>query len=141
MAAVDQLFFPKHDRISGIMLHRGKLLLVTGYEEVVYWTPGGKKENPDESDFDTLQRELKEELSLQILKSSFYLQYPPISKDGQWFSTKGYIVEWQGEIIPKNEITKVSWFGKEDIETRAHLIAPGTKEHLLPKLIKDGLVF
>ncbi len=30
------------DRIGAVILKDKKLLLVTGYEETIYWTPGGK---------------------------------------------------------------------------------------------------
>lgn len=54
------------DKIAWLYLLDGRILGARSKGKDMYYLPGGKRE-PGESDLETLKREVKEELSVQIL--------------------------------------------------------------------------
>lgn len=131
---------PSHSRVAGLLIKGGKVLLVTGYEESVYWTPGGKKENLNENDEITLGRELSEELNIKVLEANFFMEYQHPTREGKSAATRAYLVNWEGEILPQKEITKADWFGKTELKTNSPTISSSAREFLFPKLIEAGLL-
>ena len=57
------------DKIAFIYLKDGKILSTLSKGKDTYYIPGGKREN-DETDEETLIRECKEELSIEIKRNS-----------------------------------------------------------------------
>ena len=131
------------DRIGAVILKDKKLLLVTGYECAVYWTPGGKPVE-GESHEEALKREVLEELDVQINgEIKRYGDWQDRKEDGVFSDMQNhyYLVEgYEGEIKPMAEITKVKWFSKEDFLSGKFRATSGSREFLIPKLIEDGLL-
>jgi len=128
------------ERISAVIIKNKKILLVTGYAETVYWTPGGKRDD-NKKRTETLKRELEEEISVKIKKIIPYFSYNginEITKEKQ--KVYCYIVEISEKIIPKKEITKAKWFSKSDFEKGKVKLFPEMQKNLIPKLIKDRLL-
>ncbi len=129
-----------HTRIAAIIIQDGNLLMQigTGYKEL--WTPGGKiKEN--ETDEECLQRELKEEMGVEIIKSRFFKEYQTISfyNSDRGIIERLYIAEIKGEIKPDAEIEEIVWLTKEDFESKKYPMIPHNQEDVIPDLIKEGI--
>ncbi len=127
-------------RVSAIVIKDKKILLVTGYDESFYWTPGGKTEK-EEVPKEALKREVREELNLNIRSIRKYMKY--IEEN---ITTKEpmevycYLIEINGELKPKKEITKFIWAKKEDILSKKIVLTKEVTDNLIPKLIKDRLI-
>ncbi|MDP2925723.1 MAG: NUDIX domain-containing protein [Nanoarchaeota archaeon] len=125
------------ERISAIILENKKVLLVTGYDEKFYWTPGGKL-NSNESHEQTLKRELYEELLIEPISIKHYIDYTTINEiSNEKQIVRCYIVSYKGNLIPQKEITKIFWFSKENFKNKNPKISEGIKKNLIPRLIKD----
>jgi len=128
------------ERIAAIILKNNKILLVAGYDESFYWTPGGKAEK-GESHEKTLKRELKDELFIDIISMKNYIVYEAISEiTGKRQKIYCYLVSYEGNYNPQKEITKIFWYSKQNFQDDNPKIAKGIKENLIPQLIKDKLV-
>jgi len=128
------------ERISAVILKDKKILLVTGFNEEYYWTPGGKLE-AGESHEQTMRRELEEEIGVKLIKMKYYFTYKGINV----ITNKNqvvhcYIVNFEGEIVPRKEITKFGWFSKADFENERLKMFEEAEKNLIPKLIKDNLL-
>jgi 8-oxo-dGTP diphosphatase len=133
-------------RISAVIIQDGKMLFVTGFNEQWYWTPGGKNKH-EEAPEETLIRELKEELGLEVKNSKYYLSYitPKFNEEfkdiGEKIQVDCYLVEVNGSPIPNQEITNFFWWSKSEImENESKLLGNEIKEQLIPKLIQDNLI-
>ena len=126
------------DRLSAIIIKSKKLLLVTGYAESFYWTPGGKVDEKEDHE-EALKRELYEELNIYLVKLKKYLEYETLNEiTNKKQKIYCYLVKFNGEIKPKGEITKCIWCSRKEIkEINA---SKGVFNYLLPKLIKDNLI-
>jgi ADP-ribose pyrophosphatase YjhB (NUDIX family) len=128
------------NRISAIIIKRKKLLLVTGYEESFYWTPGGKL-NKNETYKSALARELKEELAIKlkdIKPYSSYEAFNEITKKKQ--KVNCYLISYTGIPKPKGEITRIFWYSKQNFNKKYPKISKGIEKYLIPQLIKDSLL-
>jgi|SRR3989338_5259504 len=127
-------------RISAVVIKDKKILLVTGYDESFYWTPGGKAEENEGAE-DALRREIKEELNLNIMSLRKYMKYI-----GENLTTKKtmevdcYLVKTKGVLKPQKEITKFIWAKKEDILSKKFILTKNTRDNLIPNLIRDKLI-
>lgn len=129
------------ERISAIIVKDKKMMLVTGYDEKDAWTPGGKPDN-DESELEALKREVKEELDVEVTNAKSYYNYEGKERNGQILPSNEhcYLVEYEGEPTPQKEITKVLWYDRADFLNKKPRVTKNIVKHLMPKLIKDGLL-
>lgn len=128
------------DRISAVIIKDKKILLVTGFKEEFYWTPGGKLES-GESHEQTLRRELKEELGIELIETKPYFTYEGFNvvlKEKQ--TVHCYFVSFKGNIIPNQEITKFGWFSKEDFKNKRIRMFEEAEKSFIPRILKDGLL-
>ena len=116
--------------VRAFIIKDKKLLLVTGHGSDYYWGPGGSVEG-DETSLEALHREIKEELSVNIISCSLYRSY---KFDDQEVDT--YLVTIADKFYIDNEITGFKWY---DTSSK---IKPGEKFRtlILPDLIADDLV-
>jgi 8-oxo-dGTP diphosphatase len=128
-------------RLAAIIIKDNKLLLVKGHKKFKdYWTPGGRPEQ-GESDKETLSRELKEELNVEIVDSRFFKEYicdSPYTPDVKSIS-KAYITKIKGEPKPSAEITEYAWMSREDFENKKYSLVSVTQEQIIPDLIKENI--
>ncbi len=124
-------------KIAGIIIKDKKFLAVKASDEEVLITPGGKMER-DETSEETLRRELREELNVDLLSMKPFLTFNCKAADGRkdmlW---EGYLVDVEGTPEPNSEIEKLFWLDSnyEDLE-----ISLPIKEQIIPKLLKMKLI-
>jgi 8-oxo-dGTP pyrophosphatase MutT (NUDIX family) len=119
-----------------IIIKDKQILLVNGHDADFYWTPGGGIEK-NESALQALHRELQEELGVAIKSAKPYSSYS-IKENVQ--KVDNFIVEVVGEFRLGREITKTTWFSKENFVNKDINISVGLATKLVPSLIKDGLL-
>lgn len=108
------------DKIALIKIENGKILSTKSKGNNKYYIPGGKREN-DETDEQTLIREIKEELSVEIIKES--IEYVGTFKaqsdgaiDGTIVKMTCYKANYIGDLKEDNEIEAIRWLNYNDLE-------------------------
>ncbi len=108
------------DKIALIEIENGKILSTKSKGKNKYYIPGGKREN-SETDVQTLIREIKEELSVDIIQES--IEYVGTFKAQSDGATDGIIVKmtcyqanYIGDIKADNEIEEIRWLNFSDLE-------------------------
>ncbi len=128
------------DKVGGIILKDKKILVQrkkNKKEECII--PGGKREG-QETDFETLKRELMEELSVELIEAEFIGGYDDIACfSDKKIHVQAYLVKTKGKIICNNEIKEAIWIDKnyaqEGIKVGSIL-----GEYVIPELIKRNLM-
>lgn len=126
------------DRIGALIIKDKKLLLVTGYDEIFWWTPGGKLEK-GETHEECLKRELMEELriNLKSMKEFFkIIGFNEALKEKQ--TVHYYLAEYEGNIIPMEEVTEYMWFSKENFISKNPKVSKKLRNQIIPRLINEG---
>lgn len=127
------------DKIAYLYLQDGKILSTRSRGKDVWYLPGGKREG-NESDVETLIREVREELSVDIVPDTAKL-YGVFSAqahghaDGIIVQMTCYMADFTGEIKADNEIEEIRWLTTAD----ADIISPVDKL-IFAQLSKDGLL-
>ncbi len=128
-------------RLAAIIIKDKKMLLVKGHKKFKeYWTPGGRPEQ-EESDKETLSRELKEEINVELVDSKFFKEYicdSPYIPDVKSIS-KVYITKIKGDPKPGAEITEYVWMSRKDFENKKYFLVDVTQKEIIPDLIKEGI--
>ena len=128
------------DRIGALIIKDKKLLLVTGYEEKFWWTPGGKIEEGETPEA-CLKRELFEELGIDLKSmKEFFTMKGSNEALGEEQTVHYYLADYSGDIIPKEEITKTRWFSKQDFLNKEPRASKKLMNRVIPKLIEAGLL-
>lgn len=112
------------DKIAWIHLVDGAVLSTRSVGKDVYYLPGGKRE-PGESDVDTLVREIREELSVDIVSDSAthdgtYEGQAHGHPDGIVVRMTCFTAEHRGELRPSSEIAEIVWLTYAD----RHRVSP-----------------
>lgn len=106
------------DKIAWIHLRDRRVLSTRSAGKDVYYLPGGKRE-PGESDVETLVREIREELSVEIDAptaahfGTFEAQAHGHS-EGITVRMTCYTAEFTGELAPASEIAELTWLTMSD---------------------------
>ena len=129
------------DKIAWIYLKDRKILSTRSKGKDVWYLPGGKRE-PGESDRETLIREIREELSVNLLP--YTLQYLGIFKAQAHGKPEGFFVqmtcytgEYEGDLVPSMEVEEIAW---HDSTTNLSILSPVDKiilAHLKEKDLID----
>ena len=109
------------DKVAFLYLQDGKILSTRSRGKDKYYIPGGKRE-AGETDIETLIREVKEELSVDIIESSakFYGVFEAQAHgkaEGVIVKMTCYTAEYSGELKADSEIAEIVWLTTEDIES------------------------
>lgn len=128
------------DKVGGVILKDKKILVQrkkNNREECII--PGGKRKH-GENDFETLKRELFEELTVKLVNAEFLGGYDDIAVfSNKPIHVQTYIAQIEGEIKCNNEIKEAIWidknYSKEGIKVGSIL-----GDHVIPELIKRGLM-
>lgn len=127
------------DKIALIYIKDKKILTTLSKGKDTYYLPGGKREK-NEKDEDTLVRECKEELTIDIDVNSikYYGTFEAQAHgkaEGIIVKMTCYIANFTGKIQPSSEIQEVRWLGYNDLD----LISP-VDRLIFKDLFENGLI-
>ncbi|WP_040951554.1 NUDIX hydrolase [Gorillibacterium massiliense] len=105
------------DKIAWVHIVDRKVLCARSKGKDTYYMPGGKRD-PGETDEETLQREVAEELSVSIIPEtiSYFgtFEAEAHGKHGKRVKMACYSAEYRGELQPASEIEELAWLTYED---------------------------
>lgn len=109
------------DKIALLYIVDGKILSTRSKGKDAYYLPGGKREG-NESDLETLVREIKEELSVNIIidTANLYGVFEAQAHgkaEGILVKMSCYTADFTGELQPASEIEEMKWLTTEDMDT------------------------
>lgn len=107
------------DKIAFIYLKDGKILSTLSKGKDTYYIPGGKREN-GESDEETLIRECKEELTIDIKRNSikYYGTFEAQAhgkSEGVLVKMTCYTADFDGNLEANSEIQEIRWLDYNDL--------------------------
>lgn len=110
------------DKIAFIYLNDGKILSTLSKGKDAYYIPGGKREG-SESDEETLIRECKEELTIDILKDTikYYGTFEAQAHgkaEGVLVKMTCYTAEFSGTLKPDSEIEEIKWLDYSNLNVK-----------------------
>ncbi|WP_433461644.1 NUDIX hydrolase [Spirillospora sp. CA-142024] len=106
------------DKVAWIRLEDGRVLSTRSRGKDVYYLPGGKRE-PGESDMQTLSREIREELAVDVVPHTvFHLGTWEAQADGHAAGVTVrmtcYTSDYTGVLEPSSEIEELAWLTHAD---------------------------
>lgn len=109
------------DKVAYLYLSDGKILSTRSKGKDKYYIPGGKREG-NETDIETLVREVKEELCVDIVESTakFYGVFEAQAHgkaEGVIVKMTCYTADYAGELQADSEIAEIVWLTTADIES------------------------
>lgn len=101
------------DKIAWLRVEDGKVLSTRSYGKDKYYIPGGKRED-GESDVETLKREIREELCVDLIDETIrpagvFEAQAHGKSEGVIVRMTCYWADYAGELKPDHEIEKVVW--------------------------------
>ena len=110
------------DKIAFIYIKDGKILSTLSKGKDTYYIPGGKREG-NETDEQTLIRECKEELTIDIKKET--IKYYGTFEAQAHGKTEGilvrmtcYMAEFDGDLKPDSEIQEMIWLDYSNLNVK-----------------------
>ena len=108
------------DKIALLYLKDGKILSTLSKGKDTYYLPGGKRE-PGETDEETLVRECREELSIDINKDTikYYGTFSAQAHgkaEGVLVKMICYMADFDGELKANSEIQEIRWLKYSDLD-------------------------
>lgn len=127
---------------AGIIIRDRKLLVTRTKGKDAFVSPGGKME-PGETAEQTLLRELREEVGIEVTEGDI-THFGSYTADatynpGSTTHMEAFIVNtWQGNIMPSSEIEEVKWVDSNDL---GKIKLGSIFEHeVMPRLKEQGLI-
>lgn len=129
-------------KVGGIIVNDGKLLVVrkvTPDNRVEYIIPGGRAEE-GESHMETLARELREELGVELVELDHFGSFDEIAIFERIpIHMEVYYVSIRGTPMPHSEIKEYVWIDR-GYETKGIKLGSVLAHHVVPGLIKRDLM-
>jgi 8-oxo-dGTP pyrophosphatase MutT (NUDIX family) len=106
------------DTVAWVRIEAGRILCARPRGRDVFYIPGGKREGA-ESDLETLVREIREELTVELAPETVahagtYEAGVPGPADGTVVRMACYTADYRGELAPSSEIDELAWFSYAD---------------------------
>ena len=129
------------DKIAFIYLKDGKILSTLSKGKDTYYIPGGKREGT-EADDETLIRECKEELTIDIIKDTikYYGTFEAQAhgkSEGVLVKMTCYMADFKGEIEASSEIQEIRWLDYSNLDIISPVDKLIFKDLYEKKLIKN----
>ena len=110
----------KIDKIAWLYLKEQKILSTLSKGKDTYYLPGGKRE-ANETDQETLIRECKEELTIEIKENTikYYGTFEAQAhgkSEGVLVKMTCYMADFDGTPEASSEIYEIKWLGYNDLE-------------------------
>lgn len=110
------------DKVTFIYLKDGKILSTLSKGKDAYYLPGGKREG-SETDEETLVRECKEELTIDILKDTikYYGTFEAQAHgkaEGVIVKMTCYMANFVGDLKPSSEIQEIKWLDYSNLDVK-----------------------
>lgn len=125
---------------AAILSDDGSRLLVVrkvGHDRFII--PGGRPEG-DEAELETLRRELREELRLDIANASALGRYvEPAAFEEAEVDMAVYLVRAVGDPQVDNEIVELAWVGT-DYAKAGFRLGSVLSNHVIPQLVASGMM-
>lgn len=128
-------------RISAIIIQNNRILFVAEDKEKLFREPGGRP-NGNETHEETLKREIKEELGLDVTWTNFFGEYTGkllFTHEDILVKNYVYVVSAKWKIHLGHEIKYFVRLSKDDIHQDIYPLLPVTKNQIIPDLIKAGI--
>ena len=108
------------DKIAFIYLKDGKILSTLSKGKDTYYIPGGKREG-QEKDEETLIRECKEELTIDIKEDTikYYGTFETQAhgkSEGILVKMTCYMADFDGKLEPSSEIQEIRWLDYSNLD-------------------------
>lgn len=124
------------DKIGAIIIRDRKMLVARSKKYEMFFVPGGKRE-VNETDEETLRREIMEELGTKIKGIKYYKTFiTEASGRGGKVKVASYFCKLIGEPKPTSEIEEIVWVGKNEKKVRLGNVLLA----MMPELAKDGFL-
>ena len=110
------------DKIAFLYLKDGKILSTLSKGKDTYYIPGGKREG-NETDGETLVRECKEELTIDINKDTikYYGTFEAQAHgkaEGILVKMTCYMADFDGELKADSEIQEIKWLDYSNLDVK-----------------------
>lgn len=126
-------------KIAGIILKDRKFLAVKEYEMDILLMPGGRVEENEKPE-ETLRRELKEEMDVNLISMKPFGTFTDRTHDNKDdLILETYFAEIQGNPTPNSEIEKFFWVDSKFTDPQVSLSIP-LKKYIIPKLLEMNLI-
>ena len=127
------------DKLALIFIKNRKALGAVSKGKDVFYFPGGKRES-GETDEEALTREVKEELSVDLVPKSIkyygtFIAQAYDKPEGVMVKMTCYTAKFDGEPKASSEIEKIIWVTSKDLKT-----APPVDKLILADLKKKNLI-
>lgn len=129
-------------KAGGVLIKDKKFLISRSKGKSFFVAPGGKLENGETSE-ESLQRELKEEFTIEIelvdLEKFGTFYAPAAGMEEKYLQSDIFLVRrWKGEIRADNEIEEIMWINSQLPEG----IQLGSifQHEVLPRLKREGMI-
>ena len=127
------------DKIAFIYLKDNKILSSRSKGKDTFYIPGGKREK-GECDKETLIREIKEELSVDIQENTIkyfdtFKAQAHGHKEGIIVKMTCYFAEYTGELKADNEIEEIVW-----LEYKDKMLSSPVDQIIFYRLFQSGLL-
>ena len=108
------------DKLAFIEIKNKKILETKSFGKDKWYIPGGKREG-NESDKDALIREIKEELSVDLIPETikYFGTFESVAHgkpEGTMVRMTCFQAEFKGELTPSAEVEKMDWFDYRRID-------------------------
>ena len=106
------------EKIAWVVIRDGRLLVARNQGREKFYLPGGRQE-PGETDAQTLAREIAEELTAVIVESTMrHVATVTADRDGADGSVHMtcYAADHHGKLVPASEIAEVAWVTGADLD-------------------------
>ena len=125
------------DKIAFIYIKDGKILSTLSKGKDTYYIPGGKREE-NETDEQTLIRECKEELTIDIKKETikYYGTFEAQAHgkaEGILVRMTCYMAEFDGDLKPDSEIQEMIWLDYSNLNVKISPVDQLIFKHLYEK--------